>query len=298
MDTNKISHRPERFPVAVIGPGALGLTFAARLAKHMPVGLIARTGAQAAELRAGIQVGDEFYHPDAYSQDTLPEADWAIVLAKANDTELAAQAAVGMKPRGVLSLQNGLIDQWLRQLCAPVPAAQGVTTQGANRERTRVVPVGDGETLVPPDFGPLAELLVKAGLNARVEPDMQAARMEKFLVSLALNPLTALYRVRNQAVLDAPLRAEVEKLVREAWPVLRAEGLRLNEQDALAKVLAVAAATAANRSSMLQDIRAGRRTEIDLITGAFIEIAAGRGAAVPSHRALLIQVKRLETPTI
>jgi 2-dehydropantoate 2-reductase len=297
-ETLQRSNHPQRFPLAVIGAGALGLCFAARLAQRMPVAVIARTGARAAELRAGVRVGDDPYRADAYAQNSVPEADWAILLVKADDTEAAARTALALKPRGVLSLQNGLIDTHLRQLCAPLLAMQGVTTQGAYRKGDRIIPVGEGETLVGPGFEPLADLLNQAGMNARVESDIQAARMEKLLVSLAINPLTAVYKVPNGAVLDAPLRAEVEKLVREAWPVLQAEGLRLTEEEALTKVLAVADATAANRSSMLQDVRAGRRTEADYISGAFIKIAAQRGAAVPTHRALYIQVKRLETPTI
>jgi 2-dehydropantoate 2-reductase len=298
MSLNDGTLPPHRYPVAVIGAGALGTAFAWRLAKRMPVALIARTEARTAELRAGVRVGDEVFQADAFPTHTVPEADWAIVLVKADDTEAAARTALALQPRGVLSLQNGLIDEPLRRLCAPILAMQGVTTQGAYREGGRVIPVDAGETLVGPGFEALAELLSQADLNARVEPDIQAARMEKLLVSLAINPLTAAYEVPNGAVLDAPLRAEVEKLVREAWPVLQAEGLRLTEAEALAKVFAVAAATAANRSSMLQDMLAGRRTEADYISGAFLEIAARHGAAVPTHRALHLHVKRLETPTI
>ncbi len=122
----------------------------------------------------------------------------------------------------------------------------------------------------------------QAGMSARVESNIHAARLEKLLVSLAINPLTAVYKVLNGAVLDAPLRAEVEKLVREAWPVLQAEGLRLTEEEALAKVLAVADATAANRSSMLQDVRAGRRTEADYILAR--SSRSPRNAAPPCQR--------------
>ena len=87
--------RLRRFPVAVIGPGALGSLFAARLSKVVPVAVIGR----------------EF--------EALPEADWVIVLVKAYDTAGAVRTARRMKPRGVVSLQNGLIES--------VP--QGVTTE-------------------------------------------------------------------------------------------------------------------------------------------------------------------------
>ena len=89
-------------------------------------------------------------------------------------------------------------------------------------------------------------------------------------------------------------RVLLEALVREAWPVLRQAGLDLDEDAALARVVAVETATAGNRASMLQDVLAGRRTEIDAITGAFLVMADAQGAPVPTHRAVLRLVKLLE----
>ena len=80
----------------------------------------------------------------------------------------------------------------------------------------------------------------------------------------------------------------------EAWPVLRAEGLPLDAAAARERVVAVALATGANRASMLQDVEAGRRTEIDAITGVFLDMARRHGAAAPTHQAVFTLVKRLE----
>ena len=60
------------------------------------------------------------------------------------------------------------------------------------------------------------------------------------------------------------------------------------------RVVAVALATGANRASMLQDVEAGRRTEIDAITGVFLDMARRHGADAPTHRAVFTLVKRLE----
>ncbi len=85
----------------------------------------------------------------------------------------------------------------------------------------------------------------------------------------------------NGALLDPPHRVLLDTLVREALPVLRAQGLELDEAAALARVHAVARATAANRASMLQDVLAGRRTEIDAITGALLRMAADHAIELP-----------------
>src|SRR3970282_277482 len=97
----------ERFPVAVVGPGALGSLFARRLSKTVPTAVVGRGATK------------------------LPQADWVIILVKAYDTAAAVRAARRMKPKGIVSLQNGLIEE--------VP--QGVTTAAAYRGGRRVVPV-------------------------------------------------------------------------------------------------------------------------------------------------------------
>lgn len=287
-----------RFPLALIGPGALGLHFAARLEGVVPIALIARDEAAAARLRAGVEVDGRRFRPQAFGPEQAPEADWVIVLVKAGDTAAAAATASRMRPLGVLSLQNGLTGELLRAHCTARQVEQGITTEGAYRERgdegDRVHPSGAGETLVPPGFEAVAELFVRAGLRARVEPGIAHARLAKLLVNVAINPLAALFRVPNGALLDRPHRVLLDTLVREALPVLRAQGLDLNEAAALARVHAVARATAANRASMLQDMLAGRRTEIDAITGALLRMAADHAIELPTHRAMHTLVHALE----
>lgn len=285
---------PDRYPLAIIGAGALGLHFAARLAEVMPVAVIARDDERAARLRAGVTVGERVFKADAFAADAPPAADWVIVLVKAGDTADAAAIAARMGALGVLSLQNGLTADVLRAHCAAGHVDQGITTEGAYRDGERVQPSGAGETLVPAGFEPVAAMLARAGLRARVEPDIGAARLAKLLVNVAINPLAAVHRVNNGALLAPPLRSELDRLVGEAWPVLRAEGLALDEQAALERVHAIAEATGANRASMLQDVLAGRCTEIDAITGALLQMAARHGIAVPTHEALYRAVKALE----
>ncbi|MBS0352437.1 MAG: 2-dehydropantoate 2-reductase [Proteobacteria bacterium] len=289
------SHR-FRYPLAIVGAGALGLHFAARLAAVGPVAVIARNAERATALRAGVQVGGMRFRVDAFGPHELPLAEWVIILVKTGDTADAARIAAALQPKGVLSLQNGLTVDQVREACGPLRADQGITTEGAFRDGDLITPSGAGETLVPPDFSAVVELLSKAGFVARVEPDIVAARLAKLLVNLAINPLAALFRVPNGALCEPPVRLYLEALVREAWPVLRAEGLELDESAALARVVGVAQATADNRASMLQDVLAGRRTEIDAITGVFLDMALKQGIDTPTHQAVLTLVRLLEPP--
>lgn len=282
------------YPLAIIGAGALGLHFAARLAAVGPLALVVRSAGRAALLRGGVHVGETFFVPHVFAPDALPTADWVILLVKTGDIGEAARTACAMHPAGVLSLQNGLVEDLLRKACGAVPVGQGITTEGAFREGERVYPSGAGETLLPPGFEAVAALLGAAGFAAWVAPDIAAARLAKLLVNVAINPLAALFRVPNGALLEAPHRRLLEALVAEAWPVLQAAGLQLDEAAALARVLAVARATAGNRASMLQDVLAARRTEIDAITGTLLAMGDAQGRALPMHRAVHTLVKQLE----
>lgn len=283
-----------RYPLAIVGAGALGLNFAARLAAVGPVALIARSEARAAELRAGVQVGDAIFRPQAFGPDSLPAADWVIVLVKTYDTAAAAHTALALRPRGVVSLQNGLVDDVLRGVCGSVPVGQGITTEGAFRDGAGVKPAGAGETLLPPGFEAVAARLQEAGIAARVEPQIAAARLAKLLMNVVINPLAAIFRVPNGAVLEPPQRPLFDALLAEAWPVLRAEGLALDEAAARERVIAVARATGANRASMLQDVLAGRRTEIEAITGSLLALAERQGTELPTHRAVFALVRVIE----
>lgn len=213
----------------------------------------------------------------------LPQADWVIVLVKAYDTAAALRTARRMKPRGIVSLQNGLVRE--------VP--QGVTTAAAYRQGQRVVAVTTGRTLLPPGFEALAALLRRAGCEARVVKDIERARLQKLLANVCLNPVTALFGIRNGALCETPYAAFAEALAREAAPVLSAAGLHLSAPAALRRVMQVARATAGNRSSMLQDVLAGRRTEIEHLNGALIALARRHRLEVPTHVAFqrLIRVR-------
>jgi 2-dehydropantoate 2-reductase len=275
-----------RYPIAIIGPGALGLVFAQRLSRHMRVALIARSEGRARELRAGVTVDGAAFAPEAHAAEAPPAADWILVLVKAPDTRAAAQIAARMSPRGVLSLQNGWVEELLREPLAGVLAAQGVTTEAAWRQGRDVRHTGAGDTLAPPGFEDLVGLLQRAGFRARVEPRIVEARMRKLLVSTCINPLTALYRIPNGLACEPPYAMHFARLAHEGAAILRAAGLDIDDRSALELAAGVARATAGNRSSMLQDVEAGRETEAEFLTGALLKMAAAHDVAAPTHQAL------------
>jgi len=284
----------------VVGPGALGRVFAARLSRVAPTALVARSRERAAALAEGYELvlpagRHERVRLPVFGPEEAPPARWAVVLVKGPDTEAAARVAGAVAVEGVLSLQNGWVRERLRAAVAGrVPADQGATTAAAMREEGRTVWVVAGETWLPPAFAPLAARLTAAGLPAEATPEVAARRLEKLAVNLVVNPLTAVLDLPNGGLLDPELWATVRDLVLEMHPVLAARGPLPDAEELLARIRAVLTATAANTSSMRADVRAGRPSEIEELTGVLLAWARAGGRALPRHEALYRMVRALE----
>ena len=129
----------------------------------------------------------------------------------------------------------------------------------------------------------------------RVAEDVDALLWGKLAVNAAINPLTALLRVPNGALLESPWAREVmRRAAGEVAAVAAARGIRLPFDDAGAQAEQVARQTALNRSSMLQDVLRGAESEIEAINGAVMRAAESAGVDVPANRLLYALVKALD----
>ena len=105
------------------------------------------------------------------------------------------------------------------------------------------------------------------------------------MINAAINPLTALLRVTNGELLERPTAREMmRRLAQEVAQVACAENIKLPFADPITAVEAVARKTAANRSSMLQDVLRGAPTEINAICGAVVKIAQKHGIDTPANQ--------------
>ena len=283
--------------IGIVGGGALGLVFAAALTPHHDVTLLVRRAAVADELRAGGIAAERdglvTTIPIRATVDAhdLAACDAVLVAVKAAATHdaLAPLAAVLRAGALVVSLQNGIDHVDVARAALPgVRVVAGPTMQGATQLDARSVRfAGAGETIIArdgrgdPGADDVAAAFLAAGLRARAVDDATAILWDKLVRNCAINPLAALVGRTNGAVASDPeLIAVARQLAGEAATVALAEGVDVGDPWAL--VEAAAKATAANRSSMLQDIEAGRTTEIDAISGAVLRRAERRGIPVPA----------------
>lgn len=291
--------------IVVFGAGSLGSLLGAKFATAHEVTLVGRNPHMAAVNENGLRVTglDTFVtHPAATTDGTDLAADLAVVTVKAFDTKTAARELATGSYDAVLSLQNGMGNEDGLAESLDCPVLAGTTTFGARRREPGVVEwTGEGDVVLGPWAPPVtpavdrvADAFRSAGFDTSVAANIRTKLWEKLAVNAAINPVTALARVENGALADGELHGIARDAAAETARVARAIGADLREGAAVDRTEAVIEATAPNHSSMLQDVMAGRRTEIDAITGYVIERAAANAVDVPVNRTLFALVKGWE----
>lgn len=263
--------------VVVVGAGSLGSLLGGVLAREHRVTLVGRDPHVSAVRERGLRVTgviDTTVYPDA---ETTPPArcDLALVTTKAFDTADAAAALTDTDAGCVLSVQNGLGNETVLRDRLDCPVLAGTCTYGARRTEPGVVAcTGEGTiTVGDPDGGPsewaarVADGFSAAGLDTTASDEMPRLLWQKLAVNVGINATTALARTENGALTDGPASSVAAAAARETATVARSEGIDLADETATDAVERVAHNTRANRSSMLQDIDAQRRTEVDAIVG-------------------------------
>jgi 2-dehydropantoate 2-reductase len=299
---------PTEPPILVVGTGALASLFAARLAAAgNAVTMLGSWPDGLAALAAhGVRLVDSDGVERAYPvQATGDPAACrgirrALVLVKAWQTgQAAARLAACLPVDGLaLTLQNGWGNrETLEQALGPERVALGVTTLGATLlEPGRVRMGGQGPITVGKHarLQPLTDLLAVAGFDVRYAGDVSALAWGKLVINAAINPLTALLRMPNGELLACPAARDLMgQAAAEAAAVGAAQGLHLPFADPVAAAEDVATRTAANHSSMYQDVQHGRPTEIDAICGAVVQAGERAGVPAPVNRTLWLLIRAL-----
>lgn len=289
-----------------MGAGALGSFLGAALSSENEVVLIARAAHAAAIRKNGLRIEgitEGQFEVDATSRVTAAaDAEVVLLTTKAYDTRAAArelQKVGGTAP--VLTLQNGLtnIPTLLRELPAR-PILGGSTTHGVTMLRPGAIRhAGAGDTYIGAAradetlVASTVKLFTAVGIQAQAAKDLTTTIWQKAVVSAAINPVTAVLGQPNGEVLRRPETMLLsQSAAREAAAVGKAHGAHLHG-DPWPAVARVLKATADNRSSMLQDIEAGRRTEIDAINGEIVRLGRVHKVRTPVNASLVALVKAL-----
>ncbi|NVK24808.1 MAG: 2-dehydropantoate 2-reductase [Gammaproteobacteria bacterium] len=193
----------------------------------------------------------------------------------------------------------GTIEQALKVLPKSANLYFCTTSNGAFKQNNKVVHAGQGDSywkkvnkgsepsLTAKDFNLLFNPIVESN-------DLDSILWQKLLVNCAINPLTAIHKVKNGELLADKYQPIIENIVAEVCTVARSLQVALNQKDMLALVNKVIKTTANNTSSMRQDVENKTKTEIDYINGYISQQAAKLNIQVPENARLLNAIKQLE----
>jgi len=294
--------------ILIVGTGALATFFAARLGSAgVPIAMLGkwRAGLDALRLNGARLVdsaGHELQVPVSVSEDphAFKGTHLALVLVKSWQTPRAAEELVDcLAPEGLaLTLQNGLGNrELLAGMLGNDRVALGSTTTGATLLGPGLARAGGDGVVSIEETGrvqPLQAAMLAAGFQVEMLQDARGLMWSKLVVNSAINPLTALLRVPNGELLERPAaRRLLHALARETAAVAEAKHISLPDPDPVALVERVARRTAANHSSMFQDVQRGAPTEIDAICGAVSRAGSQHHVPTPMNAACWALVQAL-----
>ena len=298
--------------ILILGAGAVGLSLAARLSKVADVHAVCR------QKHADIIKTKGFKMTGIWGEETsffscgedIPKDrkfDYIFISSKSTATRhICEQFADLIKDREVISLQNGIGNE---EIIAEYTDRVIGGTIITGFEWT-----GDASVHVSVESGPmqlgrfpsgmddsiqkLAHLLKKAGVPVSTTDNIKGALWSKVLYNCALNPLGAIMNVPYGKLENPHAWSIIERLMHEAFMITAAEKIQLpwvNATEYLKYLKEYQLPnTRAHHSSMLQDLAARKRTEIEFLNGAVVQRAKAYSIDVPYNTFITAQIHFME----
>ncbi len=312
--------------VVVVGPGGIGGTFAALLARtgRTRVTALGRPGSHVDAIRSRglVLTGAASFTADVEAVDdpsAVTDCDGLLYAVKAQDTAAALAATAHIRARVfVASLQNGVDkDAALARTFGEDAVVGAVAIVAGERPEPGVVRLTfDGLTQIGELDGSsslrvhdLVSLLTEAGLNVESTDRIKDSTWTKMIGWIPIGLFATLARTPNARIMSDPVMARsYVTMVRELTALARSDALdpidlgpfhvaswnRGSVDEAVAAVRTSPLASSASRHSALADISAGRPTELGAIIGPMLDAADDRGVPVPATRAMYAALRELE----
>ncbi len=304
--------------IAIIGPGALGCLFAARLSltdnEQDQILLIDHNPERAKTLsKQGILYESQVIQeccpvPVSAVPASIDQVDILLCCVKAHQLQSTLKFInPQLTPSTLLVFfQNGISHlKYGEQETLPVEVAYATSSEGTTRLADgHIRHAGSGHTV----FGflsssphnnkgkllKLQERFSNGGFACSISDSIRDKLWEKLFVNVGINGLTAIYNRKNgQLLTSCAARGKLKTLVQEAEAVARKIGITIDTPPVKA-TLNVCKRTATNVSSMLQDVRNRRPTEIDAINGAISRLGKELDVPTPVNDELVSQIRKLE----
>jgi len=294
--------------VVVAGAGTIGSLLAAFLGRVADVSVLVRREEHAAALnRDGLRVTGraDFTSRVIAATDPadLPVPELVIVASKGNDLEGIADRLRGeFDGATVMTIQNGLGAEEVVASRGGWPLLSSVTFMSGTRHSDAHVEyildtatwIGPYRDTTPADARRVAALIATSGLKAEAFDDLRPAQWSKLIFNATVNGVAALTGLpHDHHFAEQPLGPFVHALVEEGKAAAHAAGVELWEDPWEMNLLATQRGFK-HSPSMLEDVRARRPTEVELINGSLVREAQRLGIPVPLHETVYALVKGKE----
>lgn len=298
--------------IAVLGAGAMGCLFAARLSACHDVTVIGRNAARMESVRAeGIRVIEKDGSvlrgapAAALPGDALGVCDLVLVFVKAMATEAALEgirSAIGPDTL-LLTLQNGVGHEDVLSRFAPMENVLVGTTQhnASVREDGSIYHGGSGVTVIGSLVGnnraaeAVARAFEQAGFDMQASRDVRRAVWQKLMTNASLSALTGVFQMPMGFVTGSESAWTLcRMLIREAVAVAAADGVVFDAEEKIEEVRKVGVNGPMGITSICADLMHGRVTEVDTISGSVVRAARRLGLEAPHHEMMVLLIHAFE----
>ncbi len=298
--------------ITVIGAGAMGSVYGGHLSKKHQVYLVDTNPDIVTQInREGLKIDEDgvtnTYHPTAVAgTEGLGEMDLVILFVKSIYSRAALagnQGVIGEKTR-LLTLQNGAGHEDILKEFVPEDRVIIGTTEdnGAVLAPGHVRRGGVGNTNVGmltedrEEFLPqLKEAFDSCGFQVKIHENIQYLIWDKLFTNVSLSAVTGILQVDMGFIAENEYAWKLTKtLIHEAIAVAGALGLSFDEEAVTERVRQTAIGNPAGCTSIRADLRDGRRTEVNTISGSVVTAAGRGGVSVPSHEFVVNMVHAME----
>lgn len=298
--------------ITVIGAGAMGSVYGGHLSGKHQVYLVDTNPDIVTQInREGLKIDEDgvtnTYHPTAVAgTEGLGEMDLVILFVKSIYSRAALagnQGVIGEKTR-LLTLQNGAGHEDILKEFVPEDRVIIGTTEdnGAVLAPGHVRRGGVGNTNVGmltedrEEFLPqLKEAFDSCGFQVKIHENIQYLIWDKLFTNVSLSAVTGILQVDMGFIAENEYAWKLTKtLIHEAIAVAGALGLSFDEEAVTERVRQTAIGNPAGCTSIRADLRDGRRTEVNTISGSVVTAAGRCGVSVPSHEFVVNMVHAME----
>ena len=288
--------------ILVFGAGAIGSLFGGLLSKNNNVAFVGRRDHVNAINEEGLKIeGLTSINAKVSAVENIGDIsfipDIIIISVKSYDTEKAAKniKKIVSKNTVVISLQNGLGNiEKIQRHVDKEQIVSCITTHGSIFLKPGCIKhTGIGNTIIGSVKNNnyvkiISNLLNNSGIKTKISEDIFRDIWVKAIINSSINPLTSIFTCKNGYLLENPILENlVDKICEESTNVANTYGFILSKENMIKETKNVIKNTSENHSSMLQSLKAGKKTEINEINYNIIKVAVKHNIKTPLNLILL-----------